>query len=102
MIKLEINKNLLEFVWEYASTHDFVSRAIVSGKYMAMFEIKRRRDDRRTRQKELERRISSIFRITKHFGITERFSQSTVKINRAVFNNFTLNDILTFSFKKTS
>ena len=83
--------------------HNYVSRAIIAGNYISVFEIKYQgRDERKTLQKSLERRISSIFRITKQFGITERFSQKTVKVNRSVFDAFTLNDILGFSFKKTS
>jgi len=82
-------------------SHDYCSRAILAGNYISMFEIKYEgREERRTLQKTLERRISSIFRITKQFGITERFSQKTVQINRAVLNNFTLEDILKFSFKE--
>jgi len=92
---MEINKNLSEFVWKYASKHDFVSRAIVSGKYMDTFEVKRKRgEEKRAHQKALERKISSMFRVMRQLGIIENFSQRTVKVNRGVFNTFTLEYVL--------
>ena len=97
---MEINKNLSEFVWEYSSNHDFVSRAIVSGMFMDKFERWEGRNERRTLQKTLERKISSMFRVMKQLGISEKYSQKTIKINREVFERFSLEDILKFSFTK--
>lgn len=95
---MEINKNLSEFVWEYTKKHDFVSRAIVSGKYMDIFEVKRKRGRRqKTHQKTLERKVSLMFRVMKHLGIVERFSQRTIKVNREVFNTFTLQEVLGYN-----
>ena len=91
---MEINKNLLEFVWQYASTHDFVSRAIVSGIYIDKFGIEAKRIDRKPQQKAIGRKIAQMFTIMNHLGISSKFSQRTTEINREVFNIFTLEDVL--------
>lgn len=97
---MEINKNFAEFVWDYSAKHDFVSRAIVSGMFMDKFEMWEGRNERRTLQKSLERKILSLFRVMKALGIIERYSQRTIKVNRGVFNEFTLEDVLKYSFKE--
>ena len=92
---MEINENLSEFVWDYTSKHDFVSRAIMSGIFIDTFEVKRARgEEKKAHQKALERKVSQIFRAMRELGIIENFSQRTVKVNREVFNTFTLQDVL--------
>ena len=86
---------LKEFVWEYAKSHNYMSRVIISGKYIDTFGIKRKRDeDRKAHQRAIGRKIGSIFTIMKNLGIVNKHSQRTVHVNREVFNTFTLQDIL--------
>ncbi len=56
------------------------------------------RREQTKKQKALERKASLMFRVMKQFGISEKYSQNTVSINRAKMNEFTLNDILEYKF----
>lgn len=100
MKNTEFNKTLSEFAWEYASTHIYISKRIVSGMFMDKFERAPRSFLRSERQKSLERQIAKVFRVMKELGIIERYSDRTVKVNREVFERFSLEDILKFSFTK--
>ncbi len=94
---MEINKTLAEFVWNYTKDHVFCSRTIIAGKYMSHFGIKRERGRTTTeRQKNLQRKISTIFTIMKNLGIATKHSQKCIHINRAVFYTFTLQDVLKY------
>lgn len=94
---METNQTLSEYIWEYASKHDFVSRTIIAGKYISVFEVRSQsegRDERKKLQKSLERKIASMFTIMRNLKICSKHSQTAVHINREVFNAFTLDDVL--------
>lgn len=93
---MEINKNLSEFVWEYVKTHDFCSKTVISGYYVDNFgKGGGNREERRPHQKKIERRVASLFTVMKNLGILSKFSQKTVRVNRGIFDAFSLQDILT-------
>ena len=94
-----MDKNLSSYVWDYASKHGFVSRNTVSSKYIDKFlKIEGGRDGRKPVQKQISRQISQLFVIMKHLGICNRYSLKTVAINREIFNNFTLQHVLKYSW----
>lgn len=93
------NPSLPEFVWDYIRTHEFCSKAVIAGKYVDIFGIQLNRGMEKTKKhKALMRRVASMFTVMKVLGIASRFSNKTVRINRGVFNAFTLQDVL--SYKK--
>ena len=94
---MEIDKSLSEFVWEYAQSHNYMSRVIVSGKYVDTFGNKRSRDERKKLQKKVQRKIGSMLTIMRNLGIVNKHSLSTVYVNREVFNTFTLQDVLKYN-----
>ena len=91
--------SLYKLVWEYAKTHNYCSRNILSAKYIDKFlKIEGGRNERTPVQKQISRQISQLFVIMKHLGICNRYSLKTVAINREIFNNFTLQDVLKYSW----
>ena len=92
------NPTLSEFVWEYAKSHNYVSRNILSGNYVDKFFKIGRRDERKPVQKQLNRKISQMFVIMKNLGICNRFSSKTVAINRKIFEKFTLQEVLEYNW----
>ena len=94
-IRIGKTPSLAEFIWEYVKTHEYCSRAVIAGKYIDTFGIKLRRgEERRNQQKTLMRQVASMFTVMKNLGIASRYSVKTIRINRAVFNAFTLEDVL--------
>jgi len=89
--------SLSEFIWEYVKTHDFCSRAVITGKYIDTFGIETKRvigEGKSNREKTLLRAVASMFTVMKNLGIVSRFSVKTVRVNRVVFNAFSLQDVL--------
>ena len=89
---------LSEYCWEYTKSHNYCSRSIIAGNYIEKFLNIRRRDERKPVQKKLSRQVSQLFTIMKHLGICNRFSINTIAINREIFNNFTLQDVLKYNW----
>ena len=87
---------LSEFIWEYATLHDYCSRAVIAGKYIDTFGIKLKRGEEKTnQQKSIMRKVASIFSVMKALGIASYYSKKTIRINRVVLNAFSLQDVLT-------
>jgi hypothetical protein len=100
---MEIKPTLSEFVWDYAKSHNYCSRIIISGKYIDKYFIGvERRDHRKPIQKQLSRKISYIFTVMKYLGICNQYSLKTVAINREKFNNSTLKDVLGYNWNSKS
>jgi len=90
-----MDKTLSEFIWDYMSSHNYCSRAVIAGKYIDTFGIKLKRgEERTTQQKTIMREVASLFTVMKNLGIASRYSVKTVRVNRTVFNAFSLQDVL--------
>lgn len=100
LVKMEIKPTkptLSEFIWEYVKNHVFCSRTIIASKYIDTFGIgtlELKREDKKATQKSIERKVASLFSVMKKLGIASRYSTRAMRINRAVFEAFTLQDVL--------
>ncbi|KKN58638.1 hypothetical protein LCGC14_0550050 [marine sediment metagenome] len=75
--KIAENKlNLNKFVYEYAKTHIFISKVMLSG----LYATKKDALNPQSFQKGIRRKISNIFRVYSKLGIVLKYGQNTVKI----------------------
>ena len=72
----------------------------MAGIYIDRFGIKEIisevRFDKKVQQKAILRKLDLLFTVLRHLGIVEKFSKKTVKINKDVFENFTLQEVLKY------
>lgn len=72
---------------------------MVSGVYINTYNPEHNRNETTVFQKVIKRRLSRIFAVFKELGISERYGQNTIKIDRDKLKEFTLKDILSFTLK---
>ncbi len=67
---------------------------MVSGLYITKYNPEHNRNDATPFQKIIKRRVVRILHVFKQLGISEKYGQSTVKIDLDRIKEFTLKDIL--------
>ena len=93
------NIPLVKFVYNYAKSHIYISKRMVSGVYITLNNPKHNRIDTKGFQKKIIRQLVLIFKIFCRLGFCERYGQNTVKINRDKLKKFSLDDILDYTIK---
>ncbi len=97
----KLNKSyneLVEFVYNYAQNHTYISKKMTSGVYINTANPMHDRADVKKFQTHIKRKISLILNTLSKMGISERYGKNTYKILPKL-KDFTLKDILSFTIK---
>ena len=86
-------KKLVSFIFNYCISHVYVSKRMVSGLYIIKYNELYSKTDITAFQKNIMRKVSSIFHIWEKLGICRKHGQKTMKIDRDKLKEFTLKDI---------